>query len=1260
MRPSGRARHGIFISYARSDGEAAARALHGRLAAALPDVPAWLDRQELEGGIGWWNQIERALDDIEFLVILATPAALRSENTRREWSSARQRGVCVYPVRSGSGEVLDFSSLPGWMSRAHFYDLDREWPKFVAHLQRGCQAVRVPFMAPALPQNFVARERELAALMDWLLAPSPSRLPVAIATAVSGAGGFGKTTLAAAVCHDERIVEAYEDGILWVTLGQTPNLLNELVKLYAALTGERPGFVDMEDAARELALKLADKSCLIVVDDAWNLAHARRFLCGGPNCAVLVTTRVFEVASQGRALEVDRMTPTEAVALLRASANAAVPDQARGAELVARLGHWPLAIKLAGSAMRQLTDRGESADNALEYVFRKLEKHGPTAFDRLGASARDEAVGLTIDVSLGLLSAVERQSACELSIFREDEAVALGAAAQLWGCDPFDAGDFARRLDDLALVDLDQPRGTLRLHDTLRAYLAARLGDPAPAHQRLVDAWGERPAAADAFAWRGIAWHMVSAGRQARLRELLAEPAWLEAKLAATDIHALVDDFDAAGAPGVLEAVRDALRLSAPALAGQPKELRTQLHGRLLARTDDDGAALRRALAQAASEPWLRLLHPSLDAPGGMLRMTLVGSRRGVRGLASDAAHRLLLSGSVDGLLNAWDWDSGRRQPLHGAPHLAVLAVALSADGRRALSCGADGMLELWDVERRERVSHFQVGDDSGVRSAAMSADASRAITFGREPELLVWDLDARARSHVLRGHAEPVTAVAMTPDGRRAVSGSDDGRLIVWDLAAGLPERRLGTHGGPVNAVAISPDGAFALSGAVDCSARLWDLATGACLLTLRGHECGVTAVALAHAAGRALTGASDGSVAVWDLRGGELLARPSGHSDAVTAAQLSGDGQRAATAAADGTVKLWQCERLGAVVPSALHQGAVEVVEFSPDGRLCASGGADGRVAIVDVASGQILRGIAAHSTPIRSLAFSDDGSCVLSAGIDGRYWLWIVATGESTWIPISHDVPVDDSAFSPVSRYLATCCQDKTLRLWDIPSGAALARFSTRRMFDHLIEPSPLRARMPQTADSLDVYLGGEPRFELGGARIERGGRHVAVTAVRRDVASFSARAEERRSVETQQAFLLVLEVAAEGVRTIALPQREMPTAFDVDAGGTRLLYADTAHDVVLLELENAGGPRHLKGHGEKVNAVAFDAAGVFGYSCGRDRSLRAWRLADGAQVASFTADAALRSLAVSPDGVTLAVGDMAGRMHLLRLADAGAAR
>jgi hypothetical protein len=43
-----------------------------------------IDRAEMEGGVGWWKQIEEALDQVRFLVIVMTPEAMKSETTRKE------------------------------------------------------------------------------------------------------------------------------------------------------------------------------------------------------------------------------------------------------------------------------------------------------------------------------------------------------------------------------------------------------------------------------------------------------------------------------------------------------------------------------------------------------------------------------------------------------------------------------------------------------------------------------------------------------------------------------------------------------------------------------------------------------------------------------------------------------------------------------------------------------------------------------------------------------------------------------------------------------------------------------------------------------------------------------------------------------------------------------------------------------------------------------------------------------------------------
>jgi hypothetical protein len=148
---------GVFISYARRNGEAFASDLRRRLEREQPKITLWQDRARLEGGVGWWKQITEALDAVEFLVLVMTPAALSSPIARKEWRYARQRGVYVYPVKGAPDSELGYDALPKWMSKAHFFGLTREWDTFVHYLKSPGRVARVTFMAPDLPEGYVER-----------------------------------------------------------------------------------------------------------------------------------------------------------------------------------------------------------------------------------------------------------------------------------------------------------------------------------------------------------------------------------------------------------------------------------------------------------------------------------------------------------------------------------------------------------------------------------------------------------------------------------------------------------------------------------------------------------------------------------------------------------------------------------------------------------------------------------------------------------------------------------------------------------------------------------------------------------------------------------------------------------------------------------------------------------------------------------------------------------------------------------------------
>jgi hypothetical protein len=655
----------VFLSYARSDGEAFANALRQRLNQDLPSLPVWQDRPEIEGGVGWWRQIEAALERVEFLVSVMTPAALASDVTAREWRAARQRGVCVFPVQ---GPGFDFADprLPRWMARAHFYALDTQWDTFLAHLQRGCQTTRVPFMAPDLPIGFVQRPKQFEALLALLL-EGERKDPVAITTALTGAGGFGKTTLAAALCHDEEIIQAFDDGILWTTLGETPDLADALAKLHAGLSGERPAFKDDEDAATSLAERLEGKNCLVVIDDVWDPAHLEPFLRGGPGCARLITSRQLQVATDVQAIRllVDEMSASEAVAMLADRLPGPPPNLAEFCALARALGEWPLLLRLAASAMAELVELGSSVYDVLKTILVDLFVNGITSWDRDSPSDRHAAVAQTLQLSLKQLTAAEQKHYKKLAVFPEDEPIPLQVASELWGLDGSNSRRLAVKLAKASLLEFNPAAGLIRLHDVLRAYLGQTLGQAglAQAHAGLIDAWGDPHQLPHPYAWRWIGYHLAAAGRQSQLDGLLLDCPWLQAKLNATGIAALKREFDHASAAAALQRLRRVLRNASHVLAAQPEQLPSQLLARWP--TDPPGGtsdaaaqSLRnQAITQLQQAGGLRPLTASLLADEALLR-TLSGHSGSVNALAVLPDGRLA-SGGGDRTIKLWDPASG-------------------------------------------------------------------------------------------------------------------------------------------------------------------------------------------------------------------------------------------------------------------------------------------------------------------------------------------------------------------------------------------------------------------------------------------------------------------------------------------------------------------------------------------------------------------------------------------------------------------------
>ena len=170
-----------------------------------------------------------------------------------------------------------------------------------------------------LPPHHVARKSVLDDILRQLREQCPSQRSVLPILALHGLGGLGKSTLAAELANCQAALQMFPDGVLWATLGQQPHI-GALLNSWVRGVGERPTEAWSEASATAyLRTVLRERHVLMVIDDAWDEAHIRPFLVGGPACCVLLTTRRAATADGIGAtlLSVPEMAPEESMNRMR-------------------------------------------------------------------------------------------------------------------------------------------------------------------------------------------------------------------------------------------------------------------------------------------------------------------------------------------------------------------------------------------------------------------------------------------------------------------------------------------------------------------------------------------------------------------------------------------------------------------------------------------------------------------------------------------------------------------------------------------------------------------------------------------------------------------------------------------------------------------------------------------------------------------------------------------------------------------------------
>lgn len=222
---------------------------------------------------------------------------------------------------------------------------------------RAAPATAVPSRLPRGVPDFTGRADTLA-LLDQL---SDSGTPAVLITTMAGAGGVGKTALA--VHWARQSARRYPDGRLFVDLRSystepalsTHTVLTELLGALGVPDRDVPARVDR--AAALYRAKTADKSLLVVIDNASHPEQVRPLLPAGAGSLALITSRDplagLIARDAARLIQLDELELCEAVALLTTiigpTRAAAEPEALQ--DLARECACLPLALRIAAAQL---------------------------------------------------------------------------------------------------------------------------------------------------------------------------------------------------------------------------------------------------------------------------------------------------------------------------------------------------------------------------------------------------------------------------------------------------------------------------------------------------------------------------------------------------------------------------------------------------------------------------------------------------------------------------------------------------------------------------------------------------------------------------------------------------------------------------------------------------------------------------------------------------------------------------------------------
>lgn len=294
---------------------------------------------------------------------------------------------------------------------------------------------------------------------------------------------------------------------------------------------------------------------------------------------------------------------------------------------------------------------------------------------------------------------------------------------------------------------------------------------------------------------------------------------------------------------------------------------------------------------------------------------------------------------------------------------------------------------------------------------------------------------------------------IDLSPNGQSLAVACSDGFVRLYQASSLALQQEWKISEQAIYAVRFHPQLPQVAACSRDGQISVWDIATSQKLWSTTSGGQGLADMVY-HPEGHQLLFCSWyrgpetvlGTVSTWDSQTGKQTWKSDYGVKPIVVARYSPDGKRFAVGTWDALIGVWQVNDLDN--PQTLdfsdrvQYSAIDDISFSPDSRYLAAATKNGTPRIWALDGSAPPLDFAGHTNAVFSIAFSPDGKSLLSGGSDGVISVWDIEQRIQTHRFYGHRNRVGSMVVDPDSLILITSSTDATLKRWNLDDARPFA--------------------------------------------------------------------------------------------------------------------------------------------------------------------------------------------------------------------------